>query len=101
LCLGYAPSSTYACLTLEPTGARIRINAGSSPTDGPLWPATITAGIWYDVKISINASGALSAFLGGNMLGTYMPTSAITAGYVAVATQSSMAAFDVVTVTQP
>jgi len=104
LCMGYRAGSggNYACLTLEPgSGARIRINAGSSPTDGPLWPAPITVGTWYDVKISMDASGALSAYLGGALLGTYMPPTALAGGYVAVATQSSQAAFDNVIVTQP
>jgi hypothetical protein len=101
--VGYRTSgSNYACLALEQGGgARIRMNAGASSTDGPLWPAAIAVGTWYDVKISIDASGAISASLGGAQLGSYMPPSAVTAGYVAVATQSAQAAFDVVTVTQP
>jgi hypothetical protein len=104
LCLGYRTGSggSYGCLALEQgAGARIRMYAGSSPTDGPLWPAPITIGTWYDVKISMDASGALSAYLGGNLLGAYMPASAISGGYVAVATQSAQAAFDTVMVTQP
>jgi hypothetical protein len=102
LCLGYAPSSNYACLALEQgSGARIRMNAGGSPTDGPLWPAAIAIGTWYDVKISLEASGALSAYLGGALLGSYTPTNAVTGGYVAVATQSAQASFDTVVVTQP
>ena len=101
LCLGYAPGSNYGCLALDPSGARIRMNAGSSSTDGPLWPTAIATGTWYDVKISMDATGALSAYLNGTMLGSYMPPSAIAGGYVAVATQSSQAAFDTVTVTQP
>jgi hypothetical protein len=102
LCLGYAPgSSNYGCLALEPSGARIRMNAGSSATDGPLWPTAIGTGTWYDVKISMDATGALSAYVGGTLLGSYMPPSAIAGGYVAVATQSSQTAFDTVMVTQP
>lgn len=103
LCVGYRTSGgNYACLALEQgTGARIRMNAGASSTDGPLWPTSIAVGAWYDVKIVVDASGALSAYLGGALLGSYMPPSAVTRGYVAVATQSAQAAFDVVTVTQP
>ena len=104
LCMGYRTGSggTYACLALESgAGARFRMNAGSSPTDGPLWPAPIAVGTWYDVKISVDASGALSAYLGGSLLGSYMPPSALAGGYVAVATQSSQAAFDTIVVTQP
>jgi hypothetical protein len=104
LCLGYRTGSggSYACLALEPgSGARIRMNAGSSPTDGPLWPTAITVGTWYDVKISVDASGAVTAYMNGVLLGAYMPASAITGGYVAVATQSSQAAFDTIVVTQP
>jgi hypothetical protein len=101
LCLGYSSGSNYACLAMEPSGARIRMNAGGSSTDGPLWPAAITIGSWYDVKITKDAAGALSASIGGTLLGSYTPPSAVGAGYVAVATQSAMAAFDTVTVTQP
>jgi hypothetical protein len=102
LCLGYSPSSNYACLALEQgSGARFRMNAASNSVDGPLWPAAITVGSWYDVRISMAATGELSAYLGGVLLGSYTPPSAITGGYVAVATQSAHAAFDVVTVTQP
>ena len=102
LCLGYDSGRTYACLTLEQgSGMRVRMNAGASPTDGPLWPTAIAIGAWYDVRLSMAASGELSAYLGGTLLGSYTPTSAITGGYVAVATQSSQAAFDTVMVTQP
>src|SRR6185503_15185505 len=103
LCLGYGSgSSNYACLTLVPgTGARIRMNAGGSSTDGPLWSTAIVVGTWYDVKISMDTAGALSASLGGTPLGSYTPPSAVAGGYVAVATQSAQAAFDNVMVTQP
>ena len=104
LCLGYRAGSggNYACLALEPgAGARIRMNAGGSPTDGPLWPAAIAVGSWYDVKITLDATGGVSAYWNGTLLGSYMPPSAIAGGYVAIATQSAQAAFDTVMVTQP
>ena len=102
LCLGYDAGRTYACLALEQgSGARIRMNAGASPVDGPLWPTAIAIGVWYDVRLGMAPSGELSAYLGGTLLGSYTPTSMITGGYVAVATQSSQAAFDTVMVTQP
>ena len=104
LCLGYRTGSggNHACLALEPgAGARIRMNAGASPTDGPLWPAAIAVGSWYDVKIALDATGGLSAYWNGMLLGSYMPPSAIAGGYVAIATQSAQAAFDTVMVTQP
>ena len=102
LCLGYDSGKNYACLALESgSGARVRMNAGASPIDGPLWPTSIGIGTWYDVRLSMAASGELSAYLGGTLLGSYMPTGAITGGYVAVATQSAQAAFDTVMVTQP
>jgi hypothetical protein len=101
LCLGYDSGSNYACLALEPTGVQIRMNAGGSPTNGPLWPAAVAIGTWYDLKLSMDTTGSLSAYLGASLLGSYTPPSAITRGYVAVATQSSQAAFDTVMVTQP
>jgi hypothetical protein len=101
LCLGYDSGTNYACLALEQAGVQIRMNAGGSPTSGPLWPAALAIGTWYDVKIGTDATGSLSAYLGGSLLGSYTPPNAITSGYVAVATQSSQAAFDTVMVTQP
>ena len=101
LCLGYG-SGDYACIALQAgSGARIRLNAGSSPIDGPLWPAAIAAGSWDDVRLSIDASGTLSAYLNGTLLGSYMPAVTIAPGYVAVATQGAQAEFDTVAVTQP
>jgi hypothetical protein len=101
LCLGYG-SGDYACIALqEGGGARIRMNPGTSPVDGPLWPATIAAGTWDDVKLSVDATGAMSAYLNGALLGSYMPPNPIASGYVAVATQSAEAVFDTVAVTQP
>jgi len=50
---------------------------------------------------SFGATGALSATVGGTLLGTYTPATAVASGYVAVATQSAEAAFDNLVVTQP
>jgi len=100
LCMGYASSgANYACLALGSSGAQIRINAGT--TGGPLWSGTIAVGTWYDAKLSADVSGVLSAYLDGQLLGSYTPASPVASGYVAVATQSAQAAFDTVMVTQP
>jgi hypothetical protein len=91
----------YACLALEVgAGAQIK-TGGSNGSDGPVWPTTVALGTWYDVKLSVDASGALTAYLDGTMLGVFMPTTAIASGVVALATQSSEAEFDDVVLADP
>jgi hypothetical protein len=89
----------YACLALEESlGAQIKVGSGN---DGPLWPTTITVGTWYDVKLSVDASGALTAYVAGTMLGVFMPTTSIAGGVIAIGTQSAEAEFDDIAVTEP
>jgi hypothetical protein len=88
----------YACLALEAqVGAQIRTGG----TNGPLWPVTVVAGTWYDVKLSVDASGALTAYLDGALLGAFTPSPVIAGGSVAIATQSAEAEFDNVVLTTP
>jgi hypothetical protein len=89
----------YACLALEVgLGAQIRVGSGG---DGPVWPTTVATGTWYTVKLTVDASNALTAYVDGTMLGVFMPSTAITSGVAAIATQSSEAEFDDVVVSEP
>jgi hypothetical protein len=89
----------YACLALEQgVGAQIKVGSGG---DGPMWPTTVALGTWYDVKLTVDASGALTAYVDSVMLGVFMPSTSIASGVVAIATQSSEAEFDDVVVSEP
>jgi hypothetical protein len=104
VCVRYTGGTTgdYACLALEPgAGAQIMVRKAGTVTSGPVWATTIAIGTYYTVKLSVSAAGALSATVGGTLLGTYTPPTAVTSGYAAVATQSAEAAFDNLVVTQP
>jgi hypothetical protein len=104
VCLRYTggASGDYACLAIEPgTGAQIAMRNAGTVTNGPLWKPTLAVGTYYTVVLSANAAGVLSASINGTALGTYTPTTAVTSGYVAIATQSAEAAFDNIVVTQP
>jgi hypothetical protein len=88
----------YACLALEASvGAQIMTGG----TDGPVWPVTVALGTWYSVKLAIDASGTLTAYLDGTLLGTFTPSPVIASGSVAVVTQSAEAEFDDVVLTTP
>jgi hypothetical protein len=89
----------YACLALE-AGVGAQIKTGGS-NDGPVWPTTVSIGTWYAVKLTVDASGALTAYLDGTMLGVFTPTTAIASGVIAFATQSCEAEFDDVVLTDP
>jgi hypothetical protein len=83
-------------------GAQIQARNGQTVNSGSaLFPVTITVGTQYNVQISVDGSGLLSASLDGTVLGTLMPGNAIASGFVGVATQSAEATFDNVVVTQP
>jgi hypothetical protein len=99
VCVRYPAGGTpYACLALEAqVGAQIKTGG----TDGPVWPTTVSVGTWYDVKLTVDASGALTAYLDGTRLGAFAPSPAIPSGSVAVATQSAEAEFDDVVLTTP
>jgi hypothetical protein len=102
VCVRYTAGGDYQCLVLTTgVGVHIRAKVGGSTTDGPVWPATVSIGTSVGVRLSIDGAGKLSAFLGGTLLGTYAPTGVIAGGFVAVATQSSQAAFDDIVVAQP
>jgi hypothetical protein len=88
----------YACLALE-AGAGVQIKTGG--VNGPVWPATVTIGTWYDTKLSVDAAGVLTAYLDGVLLGSFTPSAAIASGSVAIATQSAEAEFDNVVLTTP
>jgi hypothetical protein len=102
VCVRYpsAGGTPYACLALE-VGVGAQIKTGGSSNDGPMWPTTVSLGTWYDVKLTVDASGAFTGYVDGTMLGVFMPTTAIASGVVAVATQSSEAEFDDVVLTDP
>jgi hypothetical protein len=98
VCIRYAASGDYHCLGLEPgIGLQIKTNQG----DGPVWPAGIAIGTWYQLRLGVDASGLLSAYLDGNLMGTFRPATSIGSGDVAVSTQSAEAAFDDVVLTSP
>jgi hypothetical protein len=99
LCLRYAINgSGYECLGLEPgVGLQIKTLAG----DGPVWPTGVSMNLWYGLKLSLDASGMLSAYVDGTLLGTFRPAAAVDYSPVAVGTQSALAAFDDVVLTTP
>jgi hypothetical protein len=88
----------YACLALE-VGVGAQIKTGG--VNGPVWPKTVTLSTWYDVKLSVDASGALTAYLDGTLLGTFTPSPVVASGSVAIATQSAEAEFDNIVLTTP
>jgi hypothetical protein len=101
VCVRYpsAGGTPYACLALE-VGTGVQIKTGGS-NDGPVWPTTVSLGTWYDTKLTIDGSGALTAYLDGTMLGVFTPTTPIASGAIALATQSSEAEFDDVVLSSP
>jgi hypothetical protein len=103
LCLRYTggASGDYDCVALEPgVGAQLRAKVGGTVTSGATLAATVALGTWYDVQLSVDATGALSASVDGAALGG-LAAGVLASGFVAVATQSAEAAFDDVVVTQP
>jgi hypothetical protein len=97
----FARGGMLALVTLAGTGLRIRMRNAGTVTNGPLWTPSLAVGTWYTTVLSASASGVLSASVNGTSLGTFTPGTAVTSGYVAVATQSAEAAFDNVVVTEP
>jgi hypothetical protein len=91
-------ATPYACLALEP-GVGAQIKTGG--TDGPVWATTVSVGTTYDVKLSVDSSGALTGYLDGMKLGTFAPTPVIAGGSVAIATQGGEAEFDAIVLTTP
>jgi hypothetical protein len=107
VCVRYTAAGDFECLALQAgpagqIGAQFRTKVGGTNSTGPLWTTTtITTGVAYAVKISVDASGVLTATLNGTALGTFTPPTPIASGFVAVGTQSAEAQFDNVVVTQP
>jgi len=96
-CLRYSTDGNYICLAIQPgVGAQIKTKAG----DGPTWSTNIAVGTWYDVKLSVDGSGTLSGYVGGQLLGTFKPSS-VSSGYAALGTQSGEANFDNVSISSP
>jgi hypothetical protein len=102
-CVRYTATNDAYCLALMPgMGAQLQSRNGQNVSSGSaLFSVPITVGTQYNVQVSIDAGGMLSASLNGTALGTLMPGNAIPSGFVAVATQSAEATFDNVVVTQP
>src|SRR5262249_12952084 len=99
VCVRYVISGgAFNCLALEPgAGAQFKTNVG----DSQVVPMVIALGTAYDVSVSINASGTLSATVNGSPVGTFQPATTLAAGVVAVATQSAEASFDAIVATTP
>jgi hypothetical protein len=101
VCARYMNSSNSVCAALVPTGVQIQTVVGGSAAASAVFPSTVATGTWYDVKVGVDASGVVSASLGGTVVGTYTPASAPASGYAALGTSSTKAAFDDVVVTRP
>ena len=65
-----------------------------------MFPSNVAIGTWYDVKVSVDAAGLLTAYLGNTMMGTFDPGN-VASGFGAVGTISMRAAFDNFVVTRP
>jgi hypothetical protein len=100
VCVRYADSGNYYCAALVPTGVQIRAVVGGSAAQSAVFPANVAIGTWYDVKISVDAAGLLTATLGSATMGTYDPGN-VASGFGAVGTISMEAAFDNFVVTRP
>jgi pectate lyase len=100
LCVRYNDTSNRYCAALVPNGVQIQTAVGGSAGQSAVFTGGVTAGTFYDLRLSVDASNLLTVTLGGTMRGTYMPT-AMTNGTVAVGTTSMLAAFDNISVTRP
>jgi len=100
VCLRYTSTSNYYCAALTPTGVQIKTVVGGTAAASSIWASTAVTGTSYNLGLSINASGVLTATLGGTVMGTYTPAALATAGSAAVGTVSMEAEFDNVVVTQ-
>jgi len=106
-CVRYTAGNQAYCLALiVSSGAQIQVRnsgsiSGTANDTSAVFPTAITMGTAYDVRLSIDGTGLLTASLGGTTLGTLMPATAIASGFAAVATQSAVTEFDNIVVTQP
>jgi len=100
VCVRYVDSGNYYCAGLVPTGVQIRAVVGGSAAQSAVFPSNVAIGTWYDLKVSVDAAGMLTAYLGSTMMGTYDPGN-IASGFGAVGTISMEASFDNFVVTRP
>jgi hypothetical protein len=104
ICVRYTvgPGLAY-CLALVPTmGAQIQVRTNQTINNSNTFSATtIAVGGSYLARLSIDGAGTLSGSVDGVSIGTLASGTAITSGYVAVATQSAEASFDNIVVSQP
>ncbi len=100
VCLRYSSTSNYYCAALGTTGVQIKTMVNGTAGTSSVFAATVATGTWYSLKLSVDASGVLSATLGTTVVGTYTPT-ALASGNAAVATASMTASFDSVVYAQP
>jgi hypothetical protein len=98
---GGAGGDSYCLALLPAMGAQIQVRRFGATYSAPLFPATITTGTWYTASLAIDGTGTLTASLGGITLGSFDDSDPLASGYVAVATQNAVAAFDDIVVTQP
>jgi hypothetical protein len=100
VCVRYMTTSNYYCAALVPTGVQILTVVGGSANASGVFAETIAMGMFYDLKLSVDASGLLMATFNGAPAGTFMPA-ALASGYAAVGTISMKAEFDNFVVTRP
>jgi hypothetical protein len=99
VCVRYTSTTNYYCVGL-PTGVQILTVVGGSANASGVFAETIAMGMFYDLKLSVDASGLLMATFNGAPAGTFMPA-ALASGYAAVGTISMKAEFDNFVVTRP
>jgi hypothetical protein len=100
ICARYTSPTDYYCVALVPTGVQILTVVGGTASASTVVTETVNVGTFYDLKLSVAASGALTATFNGAAAGTLMPA-AITNGFAAVGTLSAKAEFDDFVVTRP
>ena len=100
VCVRYADSGNYYCAALVPNGVQIRAVVGGTAAQSAVFTSNVAIGTWYDIKLSVDAAGLLTAYLGSSMMGTYDPGN-IASGFGAIGTISMEASFDNFVVTRP
>jgi hypothetical protein len=100
VCVRFNDISNRYCGALVPNGVQILTAVGGTAGQSAVFTATVAAGTFYDLRVSVDASNVLTVYLGGTQRGTYTP-GVMTNGTVAVGTISTTAAFDNVSVTRP
>jgi hypothetical protein len=100
VCVRYTSTTNYYCVALLPTGVQIQTVVGGTAGANTTVTETVTVGTFYDLKLSVDANGLLTASFNGASAGTFMPA-ALASGYAAVGTLSAKAEFDNFVVTRP